>query len=190
MAAHVRITTANSIKQQYNRRRASAPVKAHHVIVKAQRSRSLNDIAVPEEQKRELKEAFGMFETRKGKMSAKDLGPLLRCLGLNPSERDLEEARHELDVSAKGRITYADVERYIMSHGDVYAEETEDILEAFRVLDKYGNGKISVSDFRRCMTTMGDRMTVDEVDEIIKYAKSDGFIEYEDLLRELSESTK
>jgi Ca2+-binding EF-hand superfamily protein len=47
----------------------------------------------------ELKEAFGMFETRKGKMSAKDLGPLLRCLGLNPSERDLEEARHELDVS-------------------------------------------------------------------------------------------
>lgn len=66
-----------------------------------------------------------------------------------------------------------------MSHGDVYAEETEDILEAFRVLDKYGNGKISVSDFRRCMTTMGDRMTVDEVDEIIKYAKSDGFIEYE-----------
>ena len=81
--------------------------------------------------------------------------------------------------SAKGRITYADVERYIMTHGDVYAEETEDILEAFRVLDKYGNGKISVSDFRRCMTTMGDRMTVDEVDEIIKYAKSDGFIEYE-----------
>lgn len=46
----------------------------------------------------ELKEAFGMFETRRGKMSAKDLGPLLRCLGLNPSERDLEEARHELDV--------------------------------------------------------------------------------------------
>ena len=60
----------------------------------------------------ELKEAFGMFETRKGKMSAKDLGPLLRCLGLNPSERDLEEARHELDVSGKNcffleiRISY------------------------------------------------------------------------------------
>lgn len=81
--------------------------------------------------------------------------------------------------SAKGRITYADVERYVMTHGDVYAEETEDILEAFRVLDKYGSGKISVNDFKRCMTTMGDRMTLDEVEEIIKYAKSDGFIEYE-----------
>lgn len=188
--AYVRISAANTIKQKYNRRRASAPVTAHHMVVKAQRSRSLNDIAVPEDQKKELKEAFGMFETRRGKMSAKDLGPLLRCLGLNPSERDLEEARHELDVCAKGRITYADVERYVMTHGDVYAEETEDILEAFRVLDKYGNGKISVNDFKRCMTTMGDRMTLDEVEEIIKYAKSDGFIEYEDLLRELSESTK
>lgn len=80
---------------------------------------------------------------------------------------------------AKGRISYADVERYVVTHGDVYAEEMEDILEAFRVLDKCGNGKISVTDFRRCMTTMGDRMSVDEVEEIIKYAKSDGFIEYE-----------
>ncbi|XP_048728085.1 calmodulin-A-like isoform X1 [Ostrea edulis] len=188
--AHVRISAVNTIKQKYDQRRASAPVHVHNMVVKAQRSLSLNDITVPEEQKRELKEAFGMFETRKGKMSAKDLGPLLRCLGLNPSERDLEEARHELDVSAKGRISYADVERYVVTHGDVYAEEMEDILEAFRVLDKCGNGKISVTDFRRCMTTMGDRMSVDEVEEIIKYAKSDGFIEYEDLLRQLSESTK
>lgn len=52
----------------------------------------------------ELKEAFGMFETRRGKMSAKDLGPLLRCLGLNPSERDLEEARHELDVCGESLV--------------------------------------------------------------------------------------
>jgi calmodulin len=71
------------------------------------------------------------------------------------------------------------VERYVITHGDVYAEEMEDILEAFRVLDKCGNGKISVTDFRRCMTTMGDRMSLEEVEEIIKYAKSDGFIEYE-----------
>ncbi|XP_062580201.1 calmodulin-A-like isoform X1 [Saccostrea cucullata] len=171
------------------KRRIDLGVSSNNVS-DAQRSRSLNDIGVPEDQKRELKEAFGMFKTRKGKMFAKDLGPLLRCLGLNPSERDLEEARHELDVCAKGKISYADVERYVISHGDVYAEETEDILEAFRVLDKCGSGKISVSDFRRCMTTMGDRMTPEEVEEIIQYAKSDGFIEYEDLLRELSESTK
>lgn len=49
----------------------------------------------------DLKEAFGMFVSRKGKMSARDLGSFLRCLGWNPSERDLEEARQELDVAGK-----------------------------------------------------------------------------------------
>ena len=34
-------------------------------------------------------------------MAARDLGELLRCLGWNPSERELEEARHELVVSGK-----------------------------------------------------------------------------------------
>lgn len=48
---------------------------------------------------KDLKEAFGMFVTRKGKMAVRDLGSFLRCLGWNPSERDLEEARQELDVA-------------------------------------------------------------------------------------------
>lgn len=34
-------------------------------------------------------------------MAARDLGALLRCLGWNPSERELEEAKHELVVSCK-----------------------------------------------------------------------------------------
>ena len=43
-----------------------------------------------------------MFEKGgKNKMSARDLGALLRCLGWNPSERELEEAKHELVVSGK-----------------------------------------------------------------------------------------
>ncbi|XP_053382013.1 uncharacterized protein LOC123541111 [Mercenaria mercenaria] len=53
-----------------------------------------------EDQRRELRKAFLMFEKGgKNKMSARDLGALLRCLGWNPSERELEEAKHELVVS-------------------------------------------------------------------------------------------
>ena len=41
-----------------------------------------------------------MFEKAgKGRIQARDLGELLRCLGWNPSEQDLEEARHELEVT-------------------------------------------------------------------------------------------
>lgn len=79
----------------------------------------------------------------------------------------------------KGCIIYVDVECYVMMYGDVYVEEIEDILEVFWVLDKYGSGKIFVNDFKCCMIIMGDRMIFDEVEEIIKYVKFDGFIEYE-----------
>ena len=34
-------------------------------------------------------------------MAARDLGALLRCLGWNLSEPELEEAKHELVVSCK-----------------------------------------------------------------------------------------
>jgi Ca2+-binding EF-hand superfamily protein len=47
------------------------------------------------------------------------------------------------------------------------SEEECDILEAFKVLDKEGTGKISVRDFRRCMTTLGDKMADEDVEEIL-----------------------
>jgi hypothetical protein len=47
-----------------------------------------------------------MFVSRKGKMAVRDFGSSLRCLGWNPSERDLEEARQELDVA--GNVHFID----------------------------------------------------------------------------------
>ncbi|CAG2211107.1 CALM [Mytilus edulis] len=164
-------------------RRASAPCSVQHQVVKSKRSLSLDDIEeLNEDQKQDLKEAFGMFVSRKGKMSARDLGSFLRCLGWNPSERDLEEARQELDVAASGRLTFAEVEKFVRKRGGIYtkSEEECDIIEAFKVLDKDGTGKISIRDFRRCMTTLGDKMSDEEVEEILHFAKTkDGeFINY------------
>ena len=57
-----------------------------------------------EDQKAQLKKAFAMFEKAgKGRIPARDLVGLLRCLGWNPSEHDLEEARQELDLAGEWR---------------------------------------------------------------------------------------
>jgi calmodulin len=49
-----------------------------------------------------------MFEKAgKGRIQARDLGELLRCLGWNPSEQDLEEARHELEVTGNDDINFS-----------------------------------------------------------------------------------
>ncbi|PVD32611.1 hypothetical protein C0Q70_08053 [Pomacea canaliculata] len=149
-------------------------------------------IILTDEQKAELKQAFSMFEKAgKGKIQVRDLGELLRCLGWNPSEQDLEEARHELEVTARGTISFADVEAYIARRGGIYYGNNaeEDILVAFQVLDKSGNGKIEVEEFRHFMTTMGERMTNEEVEDLLRSARRDGeeFIEYKDLMRAMQQ---
>ncbi|XP_012944556.1 calmodulin [Aplysia californica] len=54
-----------------------------------------------------------------------------------------------------------------------------------KVLDKTGSGRITVSDFRHFMTTMGERMTVEEAEELIARSTQDGkdYIEYRDLVQ-------
>lgn len=44
----------------------------------------------------------------------------------------------------------------------------------FRVFDKDGNGFITAQEFKHFMTTMGERFTEEEVDEIIKEVDRDG----------------
>lgn len=49
-----------------------------------------------------------------------------------------------------------------------------ELREAFRVFDKEGKGYIESSNFRHIMTSMGEVMSPDEIDELIKEADKDG----------------
>ncbi|XP_052249715.1 uncharacterized protein LOC127857355 [Dreissena polymorpha] len=158
---------------------------------------STEENELTEEQRKELRKAFVMFEKGgKNKMAARDLGALLRCLGWNPSERELEEAKHELVVSSRGSVTFAEIERYMARRGGILygCQDKEDIQEAFQVLDGDGDGKISIRDFRYFMTTMGEKMTDEEVEDMLqsvykrKHTNFDS-IEFHDIIEGLNETT-
>lgn len=53
-------------------------------------------------------------------------------------------------------------------------DSEQEIREAFKVFDKEGSGSISSAYLRHIMTTMGDRLSDDEVDEMIQEADMDG----------------
>lgn len=67
-------------------------------------------------------------------------------------------------------------------------DSEEEIREAFRVFDKDGNGFISAAELRHVMTNLGEKLTDEEVDEMIREADidGDGQVNYEGTKIELS----
>lgn len=53
-------------------------------------------------------------------------------------------------------------------------DSEEEIREAFKVFDRDNNGYISAAELRHVMTSIGEKLTDDEVDEMIREADQDG----------------
>ena len=60
-----------------------------------------------EEQIKEFRETFQMFDGEgKGTITAKELGVVMRQLGLNPAEEELQEMVKEVDEQGDGEINF------------------------------------------------------------------------------------
>lgn len=59
-------------------------------------------------------------------------------------------------------------------------DSDQELREAFMVFDKDGSGKISSAELRHVMTNLGEKLTDEEVDEMMKEAdiNGDGEIDY------------
>ena len=63
-------------------------------------------------------------------------------------------------------------------------DEEEEVRQAFKVFDKDGNGLISAEELRFVMTNLGEKLTDEEVDDMIREADTDGDgqVNYEGML--------
>jgi calmodulin len=133
-----------------------------------------------EERIKEYKEAFDMFDRDKdGHINEKELGNILRSLGHDPNDLNLKDFMIECDRNKKGMLNFDEFNN-LMSRKVVDQEVEEELLEAFRVFDKEGNGRISASELRHIMTTLGEKLSEEEVEEMMTEAdyNGDGQINY------------
>ncbi|NXO20178.1 CALMS protein, partial [Cisticola juncidis] len=142
-----------------------------------------------EEKIAEFKEAFSLFDRDgDGCISSGELGTVMRSLGQNPTEAELQAMVGELDADGSGTIDFPEF-LSLMARKMRDTDGEEEIREAFRVFDKDGNGYISAAELRHVMTNLGEKLTDEEVDEMIKEAdcNHDGQVNYEEFVRMMTE---
>ena len=90
---------------------------------------------------------------------------------------------NEVDADGNGTIDFPEF-LMLMSQKMKETDSEEDIKEAFRVFDKDSSGFISAGELSHVMSNLGEKLTEEEVDEMIREADmdGDGRINYEDFV--------
>jgi len=132
----------------------------------------------------DIKECFLLYDKdADGKISTQELGTVIRSLGQYPTEAEVDDmARNMIRGPTFGLPELLQVMARFM--GDS-SKKKEEIRESFSVFDRDGTGMISAAELRHVMTNIGEKLTDQEVDEMIREIEvdRDGQIAYEDMVR-------
>lgn len=145
------------------------------------KSLSLN---LTEEQLDELKEAFAVYDLNNdGIITTRELGTVMRQLGQNPSEAEILEMIKEADKDRSGNLSLNEFVA-LMSKNMNQIDSIENVRDAFRVFDVNNTGQISSQELRHVATNLGEKLSEEEANEMIRIADSDGdgLINYNDFI--------
>ena len=127
-----------------------------------------------EEQIAEFKEAFSLFDKDgDGTITTKELGTVMRSLGQNPTEAELQDMINEVDADGNGTIDFPEF-LTMMARKMKDTDSEEEILEAFKAFDENDDGFISAAEARNVLTKLGEKLTDEEADLTILEADVDG----------------
>ncbi|OBS71032.1 hypothetical protein A6R68_00419 [Neotoma lepida] len=137
------------------------------------------------DQLEEFKEAFELFDrVGDGKILYSQCGDLMRALGQNPTNAEVLKVlgNPKSDELKSRRVDFETFLPMLQAVAKNRDQGTyEDYLEGLRVFDKEGNGKVMGAELRHVLTTLGEKMTEEEVETVLAgHEDSNGCINYEE----------
>ena len=149
---------------------------------------SVNQYHFDEEQIETFKDIFSQFDKDgDGTLATKYVGTIMRSLGQSPTEEELHYIICKVDADRSGFMDFSEFVAMMANHMKEEIDTKEDICKAFKEFDHKGNGTIPIQELKLILTSMGEALTEDEVEEFIKQAdqNKDGKIHYEDFVNKM-----
>lgn len=119
-----------------------------------------------------------------GTIPTSALGPVMRSLGANPTDAEINDMIMEVNADGDDTIdfpTFLSLQARKMKDTD----SEEELIEAFKVFDRDGSGFINYAELRHIMTSLGEKLSDEEIDEMLRDVNMDGAdqINYEEFVR-------
>lgn len=132
------------------------------------------------------KDAFALFDKKgTGKIPVEHLGDLLRAVGQNPTLAEISELQSGIKLPEFDFETY----EKIINRPDGFKPLglPEDYIKGFQVFDKEQTGYIGVGELRYILTSIGEKLTDSEVDELLKGVNvtSEGNVDYVEFVKSI-----
>ncbi|GFO41375.1 calmodulin [Plakobranchus ocellatus] len=132
----------------------------------------------------DFQEAFGLFDRDSdGYVTSDEVGVVIRSLGGIVTDAEIKEHVRQFEEKG-GMIDFADF-LALMATVMVKKESPGELLEAFQVFDRDGNGFISAAELRHVMMNLGEKLSEEDVDEMIREADvtGTGQVNYSDFVK-------
>jgi myosin light chain 6 len=142
------------------------------------------------DQVEDIKDGFDLYDrTGEGKLFFNQVGDLIRGLGFKPTNKDVagvlgNPKKEEMNTKT---CNFDEFLGFVKSIAETQQEGTfEDFVEGLRVFDKEGNGTVMGAEIRHVLATLGEKLTVEEVEIIFEGAEdANGQIHYENFIKGL-----
>ncbi|XP_013401274.1 myosin essential light chain, striated adductor muscle [Lingula anatina] len=138
----------------------------------------------------DIKEVFDLFDFwdgRDGLVDAFKVGEFLRCCGINPTNETVAKNGGTKKMGEK-QYKFEELLPIYQAAAQIKDSGTfADFMEAFKTFDREGQGLISAAEVRHVLTALGERLSDDDVDLIVKFTgieeDLDGNVKYEDFIK-------
>lgn len=146
----------------------------------------MDEDSLSQDQVEDYHEAFCMFDKDgSGTITTKELGDVMRALGQDPTEEELKDIISDVDKENKGMINFEEFLELMTKKTNDKDTLEEEMRAAFKVFDKDKSGKISPAELWIVMESLGERLSKDEIEQMIVAADTDGDgeVNYEEFIK-------